>query len=64
MVSAWVVACPRAVGRLGNHEQGKMKLGVDPKTTNQRMKPDESKLTFNLLLLHLEGLARLLSLAL
>jgi hypothetical protein len=29
-----------------------------------KRKPDESKLTFNLLLVHLEGLARLLSLAL
>jgi uncharacterized membrane protein YhhN len=39
-----------------------MKLGADPKRTNRRTKT-ERKLTFNLLLLHLEGLARLLSLA-
>jgi hypothetical protein len=31
---------------------------------NQQTKTNENKLTFNLLLLHLEGLARLLSLAL
>jgi hypothetical protein len=41
-----------------------MKLGAYPERTNRRTKTDENKLTFNLLLLHLEGLARLLSLTL
>jgi hypothetical protein len=46
-------------------------MGANPRREDQqnkerinKRKPDESKLTFNLLLLHLEGLARLLSLAL
>jgi hypothetical protein len=46
-------------------------MGANPRWEDQqnreqinKRKSDESKLTFNLLLLHLEGLVRLLSLAL
>jgi hypothetical protein len=39
-------------------------LGANPKRTNQQAKAGESKLTFDLLLLPLKGLARLLGLAL
>jgi hypothetical protein len=46
-------------------------MGANPRREDQqnkerinKRKPDERKLTFNLLLLHLERLARLLSLAL
>jgi hypothetical protein len=46
-------------------------MGANPRREDQQNKerinkrtPDESKFTFNLLLLQLEGLARLLSLAL
>jgi hypothetical protein len=49
----------------------KIKMGANPRREDQqnrerisKQKPDENKLTFNLLLLHLKGLARLLSLAL
>jgi hypothetical protein len=49
----------------------KIKMGANPRREDQqnrerisKQKPDENKLTFNLLLLHLEGLARLLSHAL
>jgi hypothetical protein len=41
-----------------------MKLGADPKRMNRRTKSNGNNLTFNLLLLHLEGPARLLSLLL
>jgi hypothetical protein len=56
---------PRAVRRPESHKRRKTKLGVNPQRTNrQSAKADESKLTFDLLLLSLEGLARLLGLAL
>jgi hypothetical protein len=49
----------------------KIKMGANPRRKDQqnrerisKQEPDENKLTFNLLLLHLEGLARLLGLAL
>jgi hypothetical protein len=59
------VVFPKVVRRPESHEQRKTKLGVNPQRTNrQAKKADESELTFDLLLLPLEGSARLLSLAL
>jgi hypothetical protein len=56
---------PRAVRRPESHKRRKTKLGANPrKDKSTSEKGDESKLTFNLLLLPLEGLARLLGLAL
>jgi hypothetical protein len=56
---------PRAVRRPESHKQRKTKLGANPqKDKSTSEKADESKLTFDLLLLPLEGLARLLGLAL
>jgi hypothetical protein len=52
---------PRAVRRPESHGQRKTKLGANPKRANRHAK---SEPTFNLLLLPLEGLARLLGLAL
>jgi hypothetical protein len=42
----------------------KIKMGANPRREDQQNKEQENELTFNLLLLHLEGLAGLLSLAL
>jgi hypothetical protein len=55
---AWVTEFPRAVHRPENHKQ-KTKIGSGSQTnrTNER-KTDERRLTFNLLLLRLKGLAR------
>jgi hypothetical protein len=39
-------------------------MGANPRREDQQNKKEENELTFNLLLLHLEGLARFLSLAL
>jgi hypothetical protein len=55
---------PRAVRRLESHEQKKQSWERIPKRQIDKQKADESELTFDLLLLPLEGLARLLGLAL
>jgi hypothetical protein len=52
------------VRRPGSHEQRKTSWERIPKERINKRKAGESKLTFDLLLLPLEGLARLLGLAL
>jgi hypothetical protein len=42
----------------------KIKMGANPRREDQQNKEQNNELTFNLLLLSLEGLARLLGLAL
>jgi hypothetical protein len=60
-----VVACPSAVCRPGSHEQERDEVGSgSQKNESTNKKPKGNELTFNLLLLHFEGPARLLSLAL
>jgi hypothetical protein len=58
-----VVVFPRAVSRLESHEQGKGKLERILKRRIDKQKADGNQLTFDLLLLRLEGLARLLNLS-
>jgi hypothetical protein len=59
--SAWVVVFPRAVRRpkKTNDKETKGRERI-PSEPNRRTKRDERQLTFNLLLLRLEGLAHVL----